>query len=233
MQCERTIDIKVHSVSCSDEDRHLPPTKEAIEAMKESLTAHGQILPIGVYPVARNSYRLIVGATRFRAASELGWENIRASIWIGTTLEFQLYELVENVNRRELTGKQRREMRAKIKDLQRQRLANVEPSKGGRGHRGGVSEAARQAGVSETTARRRRTETQTETKPRQNTTSGEVSAVAKSRQQREQKITSSLPIEEFSRFKALCDQLKLNIADEVRYCIRAELDHRIPRQAAE
>ncbi len=49
-------------------------------------------------------------------------------------------------------------------------MQGVEPAKGGRGKKGGVSEAARKVGIPETTARRRRP-----SKPRHNTENGEVS----------------------------------------------------------
>ena len=125
MICENTKDINVLHVACSDKERHLPPTSAAIAIMKLSLEKNGQINPIGVYPITRNTYRLISGATRFRAATELGWQKIRASIWSGTDIDFQLHELTENVDRRELSGKLRKEMKAKIKALQKLRLANV------------------------------------------------------------------------------------------------------------
>jgi ParB-like nuclease family protein len=155
MQCEGTKDIKVLQISCSDADRELPPLRAAIEAMKKSLQTTGQISPIGVHPVTRNTYRVIVGATRFRAASELGWTTIRASIWNGSANDFLIHQLAENVERRDLSAEQRRNMRAKIRELQRQQVANVKAAKGGRGRKGGLREAARDAGIPRATARRR------------------------------------------------------------------------------
>ena len=65
---------------------------------------------------------------------------------------------------------QRRAERA----VERQQMAEVEPAKGGRGKKGGISEAARKAGLTRRTAQRR----MTETKPAQNTKSGQVSCPA-------------------------------------------------------
>jgi len=154
MQCEATRDIKLVAVSCSDDERVLPPTADAIEAMSKSLKDHGQISPISVYHVTHNTYRLIAGATRFRAASKLGWDKIRASIWIGSDIDFQLHELVENVDRKNIKATQRRAMKAKIRKLLAEHLASVKAAKGGRGNKGGLSEAARQLGVPRTTAGR-------------------------------------------------------------------------------
>src|SRR5262245_18669758 len=172
MRAVVTRDIKVLNVSCNDGDRHLKPTSTAIEAMMKSLREVGQINPISVYQIVRGHFRLIAGATRFRAASALKWDNIRATIWSGSALDYLIHELVENVDRRELTGDQRREMKAKIKELQRERMAAVPPGIGGRGHKGGISEEARRMGVSRRTAQRR----QAETKPAHNARSEQVSA---------------------------------------------------------
>lgn len=168
-----TRDIRVLNVACNDDERHLKPTQAAIEGMMKSLQEYGQIHPISVYQIVRGQYRLIAGATRFRAASALKWEFISATIWSGSAVEYKIHELAENVDRRELTGAQRRDMKARLKELQRERLAAVAPAEGGRGKKGGVSEEARQMGVSRTTARRR----QDETKPGRSDHSGQVSAV--------------------------------------------------------
>lgn len=65
----------------------------------------------------------------------------------------------------------------------------VEPAKGGRGKKGGVREAARQAGVPETTARRRTD------KPRHNTKNGAVSVPAQSVPDQQGPIAISDPVD--------------------------------------
>jgi ParB/RepB/Spo0J family partition protein len=223
---EKTKDIKTLQVSCSDKERHLPPERAAVEAMKKSLRENGQINPIGVYPITHNTYRLISGATRFRAASEMGWETIRASIWSGSAIEFELHELIENVDRRSLTNNQRREMREKIKALQHQMLADVIASKGGRGKKGGVADAARQAGVSDTTARRR----QAEAKPHHNTKSGEVSDDAPPTKSiappkyGTKKHSIDWPMSLYRRLSAWCEQQNVVFSEGVRRICRERMD---------
>src|SRR5262245_53731833 len=118
MKCEGTKLIRVLNTACSDKDRHLPPTRAPTDELKASLTAHGQISPIAVFPVSRGTYRVIVGATRFRAASEMNWKTIRAEVWIGSAAELELHELAENLDRRELTDGQRHKMKERIRELQ-------------------------------------------------------------------------------------------------------------------
>jgi len=230
MQCEQTRGIRVMQVSCDDTDRVLPPTRTAIEAMKESLRQSGQISEISVHPVTRNSYRVIAGATRLRAAAELGWKTIRASIWSGSAIDFQIHELTENVERRELTGKQRRDMRGKIKELQRQRLANVAPGKGGRGKKGGLREQAREMGVPRTTAQRRR-----ETKVAQNIENGPVSAppaettkaaqpVASPSEFEKKKFTIEMTNGLFLRLVAWSEAENISVSEAIRRIIRERLD---------
>lgn len=223
MQCERTKDISVLEVSYNDSDRHLPPTRAAIDAMKKSLEAHGQIHPISVYPITTNSYRLIAGATRFRAASELHWETIRASIWMGKADEFEMHELVENVDRREVPGEQRRKMRARIKELQKKMIAEKQEAqkakgvanKGGRGKKGGTADAARQAGVPDTTARRRLAEA----KPHHNPKSGEVS-----RDYGTKKQAIEWPMSLHGRIVAWCERQNITFSEGVRCLCRERLD---------
>jgi ClpX C4-type zinc finger/ParB-like nuclease domain len=138
-------------------DRYLPPTEASIKSMMLSLEKLGQIAPIVARKVASDKYQLVVGATRFAAARELGWTHIQASIVTADNeLEYQLAEIDENWERRELSKEERAKMREDRIELQRKIMAEVQPAKGGRGKRGGIREAARQAGVSRTTAYRKK-----------------------------------------------------------------------------
>jgi hypothetical protein len=153
-------------------DRYLPPTETAIKEMMRSLTERGQIAPILVRGVTINGFRLIAGATRFEAAKRLGWKHLRADlVTVDDEVEYSIIEITENYARHDLTDEQRRAMKAKLVEYQSRLLNNVEPAKGGRGRKGGISEAARKAGIPESTARLRQ-------KRRNNTKSCEVSADA-------------------------------------------------------
>lgn len=227
MTCEQTKQIKVLQISCRDSDRHLPPQRSAIEAMKKSLEAVGQVTPISVYPITRNTYRVITGATRFRAAAELRWKTISASIWSGSVIDFQLHELVENVDRRELTGKQRREMRMKIKQLQAEKLANVAPAKGGRGNKGGVREEARQMGISKGTSYRRQRDNKLPHIPESGAVSDSPSAALSTPASAPvpptmHKTATNLPDDDFRWFQDWCNKHDMNIAEGLRHLVRQE-----------
>jgi hypothetical protein len=156
-------------------DRYMPPNETAIKRMMADLKINGQIAPILVRLVTGSDRRsainrLVVGACRFEAAKRLGWKTLRAEfITADHELDYAITELAENLIRRDLTRQQKREMKAKMIAYQKQIMTDIEPAKGGRGNKGGVSEAARNAGVPRTTARRRR-------KPGHNTQNGQVSA---------------------------------------------------------
>lgn len=150
-------------------ERYLVPTQKNIEKMAVSLQQQGQICPIIVCHITQNKYQLIVGATRLRAAIDiLHWDKIRAEIVIGPPIDYKLFELTENIDRRDLTGAQRKQMRAKRKELLLEKLKQTPPVKGGRGKKGGLSQAAREAGVPLTTAHR-------DAKPFQTSDNGRVS----------------------------------------------------------
>jgi ParB-like nuclease domain len=217
MQYERTKDIKVLQISCSDSERYLPPEPIAVETMKKLLRDLGQIHPISVYPITRNSYRLISGATRFRAAVALQWKTIRASIWTGSAIDFEIHELAENVGRHELSAAKRKEMRAKIKELQARQLANIAPSKGGRGKKGGLADAARQADMPRSTAQRR------QAKPAHNPKSGQVSRFAT------YKFAFEMPMPDYERLVEWCRAQNISRSDGLRRVLREWLNDHVPR----
>ena len=78
-----------------------------ISAIKESLTKFGLIHPVAVQAttIDDNKYRLIAGGRRLLAATELGWTDIEAKVFIGemTDKELKVVELEENIRRKDLT----------------------------------------------------------------------------------------------------------------------------------
>lgn len=167
---EATKRIPIADVSTSE--RFYEPTLKQIDEMVASLKAVGQLTAIMVHPVTRNSWRIVAGGTRLRAAFKLGWTHIRADIISGSSIDYRIIELAENAERRNLTAAQRQKAKSELKKLIREKLETVKAAKGGRGKRGGVSEAARQVGISNRTARRARDD---DAKPRQNEASAQVS----------------------------------------------------------
>lgn len=154
-------------------ERFYEPTPKQISIMAASLKAFGQLMPITVHHGGgRNSWRIVAGGTRLKAAFELGWTHIRADIISGHAIDYRIIELVENAERRNLTAAQRKQAKAELKKLMREKLANTKAAKGGRGNKGGVAEAARQMGVPRSTAQDVMTR---HAKPAGNTSSRQVS----------------------------------------------------------
>jgi ParB family chromosome partitioning protein len=78
---------------------------EAQEEMKKSLMERGLISPICVVQRGEGDYIIVAGERRFRAACELGWQEIDARIWPSGTppMEMDLLTLVENIQRKDLS----------------------------------------------------------------------------------------------------------------------------------
>lgn len=171
MQREPEKEIAVMLIETGN--RFLPVSDKDRAAMAKSLDEYGLQVPISVRRVTSEDYRVIAGATRLLAARDLGWSKIRAVVVSGTADELLEHELVENVDRKNLTAAQRKAVQKKLRELRRERVAaekaKAPPSKGGRGKRGGLREASRQAGVPRSTAQR------DDGKPAHNDESGPVS----------------------------------------------------------
>jgi hypothetical protein len=172
----KLIDIdKIKSV-----DRIIAPTKTRIESMARSLSGPlGQLEPIMVTKYLNSPWKIVAGATRHAAAVQLGWKQIEATI-IGADndFEYQLIEITENLHRHDLSDTDRAKLKAKEDSIVKARLAFFDellnrpiagteaqatlPPRPPAPHRatgkpagrpkGGVSDAARKAGVPRTTA---------------------------------------------------------------------------------
>jgi hypothetical protein len=152
---------EVYLTSLIVRERYMPPTEADIKRMMVDLKKNDQIHPILVRVVTGNDKRsainrLVTGACRFEAAKRLGWKSLRAEyVTADHELDYKMLEIRENLYRRGLTAQQRREMKAKLVEYQKLILADVRPGDPGRGNKGGLSKAARDAGISRTTAQRR------------------------------------------------------------------------------
>src|SRR5690606_29992345 len=103
---------------------------------------------------------LVTGAHRLAAARQLGWERIPCVVMdTETEAQARMWEIAENLHRAELTALERSEhigeydKRADVVEAEKRgRVAQV--SKGGRGKKGGKSEASRELGVDRRDVRR-------------------------------------------------------------------------------
>jgi ParB family chromosome partitioning protein len=79
---------------------------QAIAELKNSMAQRGLINPISVRQcdVGSGTYELIAGERRYRAAKELGWDQIDCRIWPAeaTPQEVEMLSLVENLHRVDL-----------------------------------------------------------------------------------------------------------------------------------
>lgn len=206
--------------------RFFETTPEKIKTMAASMNLpQGQLTPIIVYPVTSKSYQLVAGLTRLRAAIDiLRWQKIRAEvIYADDPRHYKVIELTENIDRRDLTRDQRRTMRQHRKELQRQIMESVEPAKAGRGKKGGIREAAREAGISKSTAHRRQHETD---KLSQNPSSGTISDQPTStaaQQSGKKPLSTHYSPAEYNAIKAYADQHKLPMGNVVREAVRQYL----------
>ena len=148
-------------------DRIIYPSQTRIDTMAKSLSGPmGQINAVLITKHLHSAWKVVAGATRVLAGEQLKWKQIEATI-IGADndFEYQLIEVAENLHRHDLSETERVKLKKVEGELFAKRRAffnklleeNPElpkaKAKGGRGHKGGVRNAARQAGVAETTAR--------------------------------------------------------------------------------
>jgi hypothetical protein len=139
-------------------DRQNRPTEAQVKALAELIAQDGyQRDAILVRRVTSNTYKVVCGATRVLALRLLNWPKVRAQLVSSAYWsDYQIAELSDDLSSKQLTRGQQAETARKLKELRQKAAAeagNVAKAKGGRGKRGGVAEAARQAGVPRTTAR--------------------------------------------------------------------------------
>lgn len=141
-------------------ERLFPPTEKRVKELEAAIAADGQHTPIMVRAVTGDTFKVVAGAARLMALRNLERPTVDARLVTGLDIDYQIAELSENFDRHDLTREQRAEIAGKLADLRRQRetdaVRDVKPAKGGRGKKGGLSEAARQAGIPRSTAQRRK-----------------------------------------------------------------------------
>ena len=78
--------------------------REALEALADSIAAHGVLQPIIVRenPFAEGNYEIIAGERRWRAAKMAGLSEIPAVVFDGDELQAAQVALIENVQREDL-----------------------------------------------------------------------------------------------------------------------------------
>ncbi len=103
--------MEVHQIPLSDievRDRLRPATAEYVDGLAGDMDKRGLRSPIEVSECdGEKPYILVSGLHRLMAARQLGWDVIPAFIVSGTDKELRLDELLENLQRNELTRLER------------------------------------------------------------------------------------------------------------------------------
>lgn len=129
---------------------------ESMARLHDSIADIGQHTPIIVRRVEGGAHQLVAGAHRLAAQKKRGAPEIECVILDDCSdEEARLIEISENLHRKELNALERDHLIAEWVRIMGARRISCQPDKKTRGRpRGGISEAARQAGVSVSDAHR-------------------------------------------------------------------------------
>ena len=96
------IETRLISVSAIEMGhRRRQPSEAEVDQMANSIQQGGLLTAIGVRNTG-DTLSLLYGATRLSAVQKLGWSEVQAVIYEGTTQELASAEIVENLERRHL-----------------------------------------------------------------------------------------------------------------------------------
>ena len=143
----------VDDIAIPEGHRDVDPA--VVEALAASMQRVGLFSPIFLREPASDSEPavLISGRHRLEAAKSLGWNFIDCCFFHITDPAARVREIVENLHRAELTALERSNQSIEVVELYRlldeeEKAAQVgQVSKGGRGKKGGKSNAAKQLGI--------------------------------------------------------------------------------------
>lgn len=168
-------------------------SSEGVEALAKSISEIGLLTPITITYLANSadncsilSPTLVAGAHRLEAAKALGWEKIPCLIMESEGIATQLWEIAENLHRRDLTKKQRDEHIRRYAEILSapeaqcgQNVSFESQRLDGKGHRpkGTAAKIAEDVGLSTKTIQRALKPGEVEPDP-QNTNKGEPNAEA-------------------------------------------------------
>lgn len=161
--------IEVSTITVSDRKREVDP--EAVSVIARSMVEIGLLTPITViYPASTaddadtsSAPVLVVGANRLEAAMSRGWKAIQCVVMDSGGAGAEMWEIAENLHRRDLTKKQRDEhirRYARLLEERGEQKGQTVPFESqrqdGKGHRqnGIASEIAEDMGVSKRTVNR-------------------------------------------------------------------------------
>jgi ParB-like chromosome segregation protein Spo0J len=98
----RQIETKLIPVKTIDMGhRRRQPSQAEVERMAKSIRQDGLLTAIGVQ-TSGDSLKLLYGATRLSAVQKLGWSEVSAVFYDGTTEELTSAQIIENLERSHL-----------------------------------------------------------------------------------------------------------------------------------
>lgn len=98
-----------------------PPTPEQMRGLEElaaSIKSEGVLQPVIVRPLDRDSYILVAGERRWRAARIAGLVSIPAIVREFDPLQARVVSLIENIQREDLNEDERADAIVKLKDIE-------------------------------------------------------------------------------------------------------------------
>jgi len=112
----KIIEIKTSEIDATNRKR--PVDDDVVAQLAESIQARGLRQPIEVAKQAKGQpYRLISGGHRFAAVKAVDLETVSAIVLTGSELELRADELLENLERSELSMLERAQFYAELKHL--------------------------------------------------------------------------------------------------------------------
>lgn len=98
------MNIHLTQIRLPEKDLRASINAEALDELADSLRDRGQLQAIGVRAVDLDLYEVVFGARRFRAATMLNWETIRAEVIPDADDQTTASnKLIENIQREDLT----------------------------------------------------------------------------------------------------------------------------------
>ncbi len=102
-------------------DRLRPVDPDWVAFMASELAKNGLGTPIWVRWLPGRGARLVAGAHRLAAARSLGWETIQVQVFRGDADQARMWEIAENLVRRDLGALDRAAFTAELYELERKR----------------------------------------------------------------------------------------------------------------
>ncbi len=131
-------DIELKKISPNKLNPRLEFSKAGLDELAESMKGVGVLEPIIVRPTNNESYEIVIGERRYRAAQQAGLEKIPAIIKKYSDEEVMEINLIENIQREELTAVEKGKICSELLN----KFPNKFPSRASLARQLGISESS-------------------------------------------------------------------------------------------